>query len=102
MSGDIFLNIDTIVLRGLGNINRRAIAEELEQALTEQLSQANPWNPGNLAKVQTQISLPTINNANLLGQSLAEALGGILTDSQLSTPHMFLAGDAKVKDDRNV
>lgn len=102
MSGDIFLNIDRIVLHGMDHVDRHVFADALKQNLTKQLSQTQYWNTSQLPKLETHISPLATNNANLLGQSLAEAIGGILTDSQESSTPKFPADDARKKDGRNV
>ena len=82
MSGDIFLNIDTIVLRGLNHIDCHALAEALQQALIEQLSSNSTLTATDLSRVRTNITLPGHVSETQLGQTLAQSLSGIITNNE--------------------
>ncbi len=82
MSGDIFLNIDTIVLRGLNHVDRQALTEALQQALIEQLSSNPTLTDTNLSRVRTNITLPTAFGAEQLGQMLGQSLSGIVSRNE--------------------
>lgn len=87
MSHDIFLNIDTIVLRGLAHVDRHILAEALQQALVEQLSSNPTLTTADLSRVQTNITLPGHVSETQLGQALAQSLSGIITNSNsISSP----------------
>jgi hypothetical protein len=79
MSGDIFLNIDTIVLRGLQHIDRYALTEALQQALIEQLATNHKLRATDLSRVKTNISLPGEFNAAQLGHTLGLGLSNIFS-----------------------
>ncbi|MBU1059869.1 MAG: hypothetical protein KJ804_16290 [Proteobacteria bacterium] len=85
MSGDIFLTIDTIVLRGFKSIDRQALTEAVQQALTEQLSGDRELKAMDLARVRTDITLPTSFAAEQLGQTLGQRLSGIITGDEATT-----------------
>ena len=85
MSSDIFLNIDTIVLRGLNHIDRHALAEALQQALVEQFSLNQTLTATDLSQVRINITLPTAFGAEQLGQSLAQTLGNIILNNEGTT-----------------
>ena len=84
MSGDIFLNIDTIVLRGMDHVDRHALTEALQQALVEQLSSNPTLTTGDLTRVRTNIILPTVFGAEQLGQSLGQSLSGIISNNEVT------------------
>ena len=85
MSGDIFLNIDTIVLRGLQQIDRHALAEALQHALKEQLVPHQTFTAADLSRVRTSITLPGDCGSEQLGQHLARHLGSIVTNNSATT-----------------
>ena len=82
MSGDIFLNIDTIVLRGMDHVDRHALTEALQQALVEQLSSNPTLTTGDLTRVRTNITLPPNFGAGQLGRSLGQSLSGIISNHE--------------------
>lgn len=87
MSGDIFLNIDTIVLRDLAYVDRHTLTEALQQALVEQLSSNPTLSAADLSRVQTNITLPGHVSETQLGQALAQSLSGIITNNKsMSSP----------------
>lgn len=81
MSGDIFLNIDTIVLRGLHRVDRHALAEAVKQALQEQLSSGADLTAADLSRVKTNITLPSNFGTEHLGQALGQSLSGIISNT---------------------
>lgn len=81
MSGDIFLNIDRIVLHGLGHVDGKALATSLEQALLDELKLNSVCEPAELARVQTQIKLPETLAAGQIGQALAQSLHGVISNT---------------------
>jgi hypothetical protein len=85
MSGEVFLTIDTIVLRGL-HVDRHGLTEALEQALVEQLSLHPALTAADLPRVQTDIRLAPGFGARQLGQALARSLGDIILDGDAATP----------------
>ena len=84
MSGDIFLNIDRIVLRGLGRIDRSELEAALQTALTEQLASSSVHHPLEQHRVVTQITLPETVSAGQLGQSLAQNLYAVISDTGIA------------------
>ncbi len=82
MSRDIFLNIDTIVLRGFNHVDRHALAEALQQALAEQLSSNHELSATDLTRVRTNITLPASFGTEQLGQTLGQGLSGIITSNE--------------------
>ncbi len=97
MSGDIFLNIDTIVLRGLHGIDRHAFNEALQQALVEQLSTNHGLRAIDLSRVRTDITLPNGFGAEQLGNNLSQSLGSIISDNGAKTgsSHKTIQGDER-------
>ena len=85
MSRNIFLNIDTIVLRGFNHVDRHALAEALQQALVEQLSSNQELSATDLKRVRTNITLPTSFGAEQLGQTLGKSLSGIVVNNVSAT-----------------
>ena len=85
MKTTINLNIERIVLHGLEGINRRAIVEALTQELTRQLAQPQSWKSENIARTITNISLEGNNDMGELGRTLAQGLGGILSNQKAAT-----------------
>ena len=81
MSGDIFLNIDTIVLRGLNHIDRYALAEAVQQALLEQLSLHPTLTAADLSRVRTNITLPNNCGSEQLGMALGQSLSKVITNN---------------------
>lgn len=86
MSADIFLNIDRIVLHGMGHVDGKTLAASLQQALVEQLELSSQHQSVELARVQTQISLPGSCGAGQMGRALAESLAGVISNSTVSRP----------------
>lgn len=84
MSGDLFLNIDRIVLHGMDHVDGKALAASLEQALTEQLELNSDHQPAELARVQTQITLSDSFGAGQIGRALAKSLHGVISNSAIS------------------
>ncbi|MCP4047404.1 MAG: hypothetical protein GY732_15615 [Gammaproteobacteria bacterium] len=74
MSGDIFLNIDTIVLRGLHHIDRHALETALRRVLQEQLSSNREFHATDLNRMRTKVTLPVTFTAEQLGQTLGQSL----------------------------
>ncbi|MCP4042002.1 MAG: hypothetical protein GY731_08610 [Gammaproteobacteria bacterium] len=88
MNGDIYLNIDTITLRGLDHIDRHALKVALQQVLREQLSSNPNLRNTGLAQVQTDITLPPAYGAEQFGQILGDSICDVITtneDRTLST-----------------
>ncbi len=82
MSGDIFLNIDTIVLRGLNHVDRHALTEALQQALIEQLSSNPTLTDTDISRVRTNITLPTAFGAEQLGRTLGQSLSDVISNNE--------------------
>lgn len=82
MSRDIYLNIDTIVLRGLDHIDRHDLAKVLQQALNEHFSSNQDLRSLDLLQVRTNITLPTTIGAEQLWQNLAESLVGVIVGNE--------------------
>jgi hypothetical protein len=80
MSGDIFLNIDSVVLRGLGPVDRQALTVSLRQALITQLSSNSAFTATELSRARTAIRMPATYNAEQLGQMLGRSIGGLITN----------------------
>ncbi len=84
MSGDIYLNIDSVVLRGLGPVDRQALKASLEQALITQLFSSSALTDAERSQVKTDIKVPGPCSANQLGRTLGKTLGqnlsGIITN----------------------
>lgn len=80
MSGDIFLNIDRIVLHGLDHIDRNELQTALQEALTEQLSARTIAHPSETPRVRTELTLPASFSAGQVGRSLAQNLYGVISD----------------------
>ena len=80
MSRDIFLNIDTIVLHGLGNVDRQAMADALQLALRKQLASDQTLTAVELSRVRTSITLAEGFCAAQLGQALGKSLSTILAE----------------------
>ncbi len=85
MSRNIYLNIDTIVLRGFNHVDRHALAEALQQALVEQLSLNQELSATDLTRVRTNITLPTSFGTKQLGQTLGKSLSGIVVNNESAT-----------------
>ena len=81
MSANIFLNIDTIVLRGLNHLDRQALVEALQQALLQQFETNPNLTTASLARVKTNISLPANFGTEQLGQALGQSLSTLITDT---------------------
>lgn len=81
MNRDIFLNIDTIVLHGLGNVDRQAMADALHLALKQQLALDQTLTAVELSRVRTSITLAEGYCAEQLGQALGKSLSTILADN---------------------
>ena len=84
MSGDIFLNIDRIVLHGLGHVDRSELQTALQTALKEQLASGPVRHPAEISRVVTQFTLPETVSAGQLGQSLAKNLYGVISDTGIA------------------
>ena len=82
MSGDIFLNIDTIVLHGLHQLDRHALAEALQQTLMKQLSSKQELINTDLTRARTNITLPNNFDAEQLGQALGQSLSDIINNNE--------------------
>ncbi len=82
MSGDIFLNIDTIVLHGLSHVNRHVLVEALQQALVEQLSLNQGLSATDLARARTNITLPNAFGAEQLGRTLGQSLSDVISNNE--------------------
>ena len=80
MNGDIYLNIDSIVLRGLNNIDRQTLVDAVQQALIEQLGADHNLTAVDLSRVRSNISLPNNCGAEQLGQLLAQSLSHIISN----------------------
>lgn len=78
MSGDVFLNIDRIVLHGMEHVDGKALAAAVQQSLLEQLIESPIHDPATQARVRAQISLPESCNAAQMGKALAQSLHGII------------------------
>lgn len=81
MSGDIYLTIDRIVLHGMDHIDRFALADALQQALSEQLFPVQAMTAAERSRFRADILLPTTFSAEQLGQSLGQTLSSIISDS---------------------
>jgi hypothetical protein len=81
MSGDVFVNIDRIVLHGLGHIDRQELETALQKALTEQLKAQSIGHPFETPRVRTELTLPASFNAGQVGRSLAQNLCGVISDT---------------------
>jgi hypothetical protein len=86
MSGDIFLNIERIVLHGLEHINRHELETALRKALLEQLASGSIGQSLVTKQVRTDIALPGSCNAGQLGQSLADKLCNVISTPGANTP----------------
>ncbi len=82
MNGDIYLNIDTIVLHGLDHIDGHALEIAIRQVLEEQLSSHPNLHSTELARVQTDITLAPAHGAEQLGKSLGDSICDIITTSE--------------------
>lgn len=85
MNYDIFLNIDTIVLHGLHYIDRHALAEALQKALSEELAEKKELRGVELFRVKTTLSLPNNCAAEQLGVNLAQSLCGVISGNNASS-----------------
>ena len=81
MSGDIFIDIDSIVLRGLHHVDPDALRETLQRALTDQLSAQCELSTIDMARAVTNITLPNDVRAEQLGQILSQSLSGIISNN---------------------
>lgn len=81
MSSDIFLNIDTIVLRGMHQIDRHALAEAVREVLLEQLAAGAGLTAAELPRVRTNITLPSGFNSEQLGQILGHSLSKVISNT---------------------
>ena len=97
MSRDIFLNIDTIVLRGMDHVDRHELATALQQAMVEQLASNPQLIAADLERVKTHISLPGTFATEQLGQALAGSLSGIISNCEPGpdTDHKLSAGERR-------
>lgn len=80
MSGDIFLNIERIVLHGMEHVDRFALADALQQALSEQHIPVQAITTAERSRLRADISLPTTFSAEQLGQSLGQTLSSIISE----------------------
>lgn len=81
MSRDIFLNIDTIVLRGLNHLDRQALVEAVQQALLQQFESNPGLTTANLSRVSTNINLPANFGTEQMGQALGQSLSTLITNT---------------------
>lgn len=82
MGGDIFLNIDSIVLHGTGRIDRRGLENALRMVLEEHLSLKRTFQAADVQRVQTAVNLSL---ATVSGEELGRALGERLTATFAAT-----------------
>lgn len=81
MSGDVFVNIDRVVVHGLEHLNARDLAAALQDALAQQLAEVPVGSQAaDVDRVRTRIDLPNGCTATQLGQALAGTLGGVIGD----------------------
>lgn len=97
MNHDIFLNIDTLILRGLDQVDRRALTEALQQALVDELLLDPALTAVDLSRVRTDITLPAAIDAEQLGQALGQSLGGIISNGEAAagSDQKTTAGDRR-------
>lgn len=87
MKTTINLNIERIVLHGLHQVDRHALAEALRQALVEQLAVNPSLNTAtltttDLSRVRASIRLPEVVDAEQLGQRLGQSLSTIISNNE--------------------
>ncbi len=81
MKTTINLNIERIVLHGLHQVDRYALAEALRQVLVEQLSLHPAISSTNLPRLRTKITLPIDEGADQLGQALGQSISSIIAQN---------------------
>lgn len=81
MSGDVFLNIDRIVLHGMDHVDGKALAAAMQQSLLEQLAANSISHPAAAARVRTEITLPKSCDTEQMGRVLAQSLYGVISNN---------------------
>lgn len=82
MKNTIHLNIDTIVLRGVPQIDRQALAEGLRNVVTRQLAGIETISAASSPRIKASITLPRHSDSHRLGERLGRSLADILTSGE--------------------
>ena len=80
MNGDIFVNIDAIVLRGLGRSDHDELRNAVYRVLTEQLSSDARFTTLDRSRLRIDITLPDNFGSEQLGEVLGRSLGRVVTN----------------------
>lgn len=78
MNGDIVVNIDTIVLRGLGRFDRDELRNAVHKVLAEQLSSDARFATLDRSRLRIDITLPDNFGTEQLGEVLGRGLGSAI------------------------